>query len=167
MEVYEAASNPDYFHELGDLVCAFMDGGRAHFMLIDPLSGREYVSCLSGERDDFARVYNEIYLPRDFRVPRVLALPKARFTDERSYVTEEEARQSDIHQDLMVRYGVHNISGANLQTGSAMGWFGLSVNSEGAEFDDMTMRRLADLSHHLQRAYHSLKANADLAIDRN
>lgn len=166
MDVYEAAANPDYFSELGDRICAFTGGGRAHFMLVDPLAGHEYVSHLSGERDDFVREYNDIYLQRDFRVPRVLGLPNAVFTDERAYVADEEARSSDIHQDLLARYRVHNIYGANLQTGPAMGWFGISVREAGGQFDHREARALSGLARHLQRAYATLKANEDLRLDR-
>lgn len=167
MEVYEAASNPEYFSEVGDRISAFARGGRAHFLLFDPGAGREYLHYLSGEKDDFSKEYNEIYLPRDFRVPRVVALPVARFTDERAYVAPEEARTSDIHQDLLARYRIHNIYGANLRTGSALGWFGLSVRERGTEFDHVTMRALSGLVLHLQRAYATLLANSDLMLDRS
>ncbi|MBX9456698.1 MAG: hypothetical protein KL863_12080 [Rhizobium sp.] len=166
IDVYEAAANPEYFSELGDRICAFARGGRAHFMLVDALAGHEYVSHLSGEKDDFVREYNDIYLQRDFRVPRVLALPSAEFTDERAYVADEESRSSDIHQDLLARYKVHNIYGANLQTGPAMGWFGISVREAGGEFGDREMRALSSLARHLRQAYATLKANKDLALDR-
>lgn len=166
MEVYEAAANPEYFHEVGNRISEFTQGGRAHFLLFDPVLGREYLSELSGERDDFSKEYNETYLPLDFRVPRVLALPTARFTDERAYVAPEEARTSDIHQDLLARYGVHNIYGANMRSGQAVGWFGLSVRTRGGEFDGRATRTLSGLVLHIHRAYETLRANRDLLLDR-
>lgn len=167
MEVYEAAANPDFFHEVGNRIAQFARGGRAHFLLFDASTGRRYLSELSGERDDFEREYNDVYLPIDFRVPRVLGLPVATFTDERAYVTPEEARNSDIHQDLLARYGIHNIYGAHLSTEKVSGWFGLSVREQNGEFHPDAERALSDIVRHIHRAYATLKTNADLRLERN
>jgi DNA-binding CsgD family transcriptional regulator len=167
MDVYEAAANPEFFHEVGNRITQFARGGRAHFLLFDAATGRKYLSELSGERDDFEQEYNGIYLPHDFRVPRVLALPAATFTDERSYVAPEESRTSAIHQDLLARYGVHNIHGAHLSTERSSGWFGLSVRERNGDFDLATHRALSGLVRHMHRAYSTLKSNADLCLDRN
>ena len=166
MEVYEAAANPEYFHELGGRICEFVRGGRAHFLLADMKSRTEYLSDLSGEQDDFSDEYNNNYFSRDFRVPRVLSLQRGVFTDERAYVSAHESRSSDIHQELLARYDIQHISGANLSTGGATGWFGISTRAQGEFFDADVVHALSGLTAHLHRAYGIVKANSDIMLDR-
>jgi DNA-binding CsgD family transcriptional regulator len=163
-QIYEAAEDPEAWMPAAQAISDFIGGGSVHLLLASLANGDEYVNLFASGDPSFAEAYLHEYADIDFRVPRVMTRPLAVFTDEREYVTTEDARRSPIHQELLPRYDVHNISGSNMSLASCIGWFGVSTPHNDDEFDQHQLSSLNRISAHLLRALSITKTHHDLKI---
>lgn len=165
-KLYEAGSEPEAWKDAADTIAALTGGGAVHLLLASLETGHEYVNLFTRDETGFATEYIRDYAAVDFRVPRVMARPLGLFADEREYVSADDARASPIHQELLPRYDVHNISGANLCLDGCIGWFGISTSGPAAEFDHRQRAYLAQLSRHVLNACRISMTQQNLQIDR-
>lgn len=166
-QVYEAANNPEYWAAVCDDLSELVGGGAVHVLLASTDTGDEYVNLFTKGDPEFASEYLRDYASVDFRVPRVMARKLGIFGDEREYVSTRDVRSSPIHQELLPRYGVHKIGGANMSLDGCIGWFGISTRSSNAEFDGTQMSMLGHVSKHLLNALKIAKSQQDFRISRN
>lgn len=166
-KLYEAAGEPEYWDDAAGTIADWTGGGAVHLLLASLETGHEYLNLFTGEDRGFAEEYVRDYAALDFRVPRVMARPLGSFADEREYVSDDDSRASPIHQELLPRYGVHNISGANLCLDGCIGWFGISTSGPATEFDDRQRAWLGRLSRHLLNACRISITHQDLRIARD
>lgn len=166
-QIYEAADDPEYWPDVGSDIADCVDGGAVHLLLASLRTGEEYINLFQRGDPGFASEYLQHYAGLDFRVPRVMARRLGTFLDEREYVSEGEARASAIHQELLPRYAVHKISGANMSLEGCIGWFGVSTRRPSDEFDDRQRRLLARLSAHLLRAFRIARSTRELQVSRD
>jgi len=132
--------------------------------LVSSDTGRAYVNLFAKGDPEFAPTYLTDHAADDFRVARVLARPPGVFAPERAYVSDSDARQSRIHQELLPRFGIYDISGANLSFGSCIGWFGIARPRPGDGIDGASSQLLSALSPHLLRAFRLVQRQADLDL---
>lgn len=163
-KIYEAASNPEYWSELGAEIGDFVGGGTVHLMLASPSYGTEYLNLFLRGDPGFATEYLRDYIELDFRVPRVLSNKPGHLVDERSYVSREEARRSPIHQEFLPKYEIYDIIGANMTIDESMGYFGISTLKPGDDLDGRKQNAFAKLTPHILQSYKTLKGNRDLQV---
>ncbi|SUB02143.1 Uncharacterised protein [Pannonibacter phragmitetus] len=121
--------------------------------LVSGSSGHAHVNLYVGGDPDFAPVYLDGYARDDFRVPRVMAREAGSFCSEHVYVSEAEARKSRIHQELLPRFGIHDIHGSNLSFDGNIGWFGIGSSRRDRGIEPPAVKLLTALSPHLLRAF--------------
>ncbi|MBZ4689432.1 MAG: luxR [Cereibacter sp.] len=161
-QIYAAVLEPQGWAAVGDSLAALIDGATVHMFLVSAETGRTYINLFARGDPDFAPTYLEGYAADDFRVSRVLARPAGLFGPERAYVSADEARRSRVHQELLPRFGIHDINGANLSFDDCIGWFGIAQSRPGRGIDPMPARLLANLTPHLLRAFRMTRRQADL-----
>lgn len=166
-KIYEAANEPEYWNEAAEAIVGAAGGSAVHLLLASLETGYEYVNLFAGGDGGFSTEYLRDYAAGDFRVPRVMARKLGAFTDEREYVSKDEAGRSPIHQQLLPRYEVHNISGANMCLEDCIGWFGISTSKSSVEFDNRQRSYLTHLSRHLLNACRIAKTHQDLRLSRD
>ncbi|WP_440412403.1 hypothetical protein [Neorhizobium petrolearium] len=166
-EIYNAAREPEYWTLVARNVAAIAGGHAVHLLLSQMNSESELLSLFSRDESGFAQEYLQEYAAEDFRVPRVMARPLGVFADEREYVSASESRSSPIHQELLPRHGVYNISGANLCIDGHIGWFGISTASPSLEFDNRQRSMLGMLSRHLLGAFQITALHNELKLSRD
>ena len=166
-KIYEAANEHEYWDELNRELVDRLDGGSIHLLLASLETGAEYVNLFARGDPEFATEYLRDYAGIDFRVPRVMARGLGEFSDEREYVSQEQARQSPIHQDLLPRYDVHHISGANMSLNGCIGWFGISTRSPSEEFDGRQRAILSHLTPHILNALRITRTHSELKLTRD
>lgn len=166
--IYQAANEPEYWKQAAETISEISGGGAVHLLLASLETGQEYVNLFTRDQGGgFADEYIRDYASSDFRVPRVMARPLGDFTDEREYVSKDEARFSAIHQELLPRYDVYNISGANMCLDGCIGWFGISTPRPGVDFDSRQTANLRRLSRHVLNACRISMTHQDLMIARD
>lgn len=165
-QFYEAANNPEYWAAACEDLSELVSGGAVHLLLASTETGEEYVNLFAKGDPQFASEYLCNYASVDFRVPRVMARKLGTFADEREYVSKRDARSSPIHQELLPRYDVHKIGGANMSLDGCIGWFGISARSSGTEFDNRQISLLGQVSRHLLSALKIAKSQQDLRLSR-
>lgn len=166
-EIYNAAREPEYWTSVARDVAAIAGGHAVHLLLSQMNSESEILSLFSRDESGFAQEYLKEYAAEDFRVPRVMARPLGVFADEREYVSASESRSSPIHQELLPRHEVYNISGANLCIDGHIGWFGISTASPSLEFDNRQRSMLGMLSRHLLGAFQITALHNELKLSRD
>ncbi|MGO4855094.1 helix-turn-helix transcriptional regulator [Phaeovulum sp. W22_SRMD_FR3] len=130
--------------------------------LVSRSSGHAHVNLFVRGDPDFAQVYLDEYAHDDFRVPRVMARAAGRLCSERVYVSAAEARESRIHQELLPRFGIHDIHGCNLSFGENVGWFGIASSRPDRGIELPAVKLLETLAPHLLRAFRLGAARAGL-----
>jgi hypothetical protein len=163
-KLYKAAIEPEYWQDAASAISELMGGGAVHLLLASLDTNYEYVNLFSRDETAFAEEYIRDYAAFDFRVPRVMARPLGAFADEREYVSPNDARASPIHRELLPRYDIHNISGANLCLDGCIGWFGISTSGPAVEFDNQQRSYLTQLSRHILTACRISRTHQDLQI---
>lgn len=166
-QFYEAPDNPEYWTASCEDLSELIGAGAVHLWLASTETGAEYVNLFTRGDSQFASEYSSDYAPMDFRVPRVMARGLGVFSDEREYVSSTEAECSPIHQQLLPRYGIYNISGANMSLDGCIGWFGISTRTPDSEFDAGQIRLLEHASRHLLNALKINRSRRDLCLSRN
>ena len=166
-QIYEAARNPEYWSVVCDDLSEMVSGGSVHLLLASTETGHEYVNLFAKGDPAFASEYLRDYAAIDFRVPRVMARELGALADEREYVASLDVRKSPIYQELLPRYDVHNISGANLSLDGCIGWFGISTARSSSEFDTRQIGMLGQVSRHLLNALKIEKSQQDLRLSRD
>ncbi|WP_099866721.1 helix-turn-helix transcriptional regulator [Pararhizobium haloflavum] len=165
-QIYEAAAAPEGWPDAAVALSDLVKGGTVHMMLAAQDGSAAYVNLFSGD-PDFAPIYLNDFSPMDFRVPRVMARPLGAFTDERAYVSPEEAKVSPIHQDLLPRFEVHRIGGANISLPGCIGFFGISTRRAEEDFDPGQTALLAALSRHVLRAFAITRSRHEISLGRD
>lgn len=165
-KLYKAANEPEYWKDAAGAIAELTGGGAVHLLLASFDTRYEYVNLFTRDEIGFAAEYIRDYAAIDFRVPRVMARPLGSFADEREYVSEDDARNSPIHQELLPRYGIYNISGANLCLDGCIGWFGISTSGPTVDFDNRQREYLKQLSRHLLNACRISMTHQDLQMAR-
>lgn len=163
-QIYEAANNPEYWMSAAQSIVSLERAGAVHLFLTSIETGHEYVNLFTRDGSGFAAEYIHDYAADDFRVPRVMRRQLGVFSDEREYVSADEAKSSAVHQELLPRHEVYKISGANLCLDGCIGWFGISTPNESAEFDDRQRGYLKRLSRHMLTACRIARTHQDLKL---
>ncbi len=81
--------------------------------------------CFGGQRcHELERLYLEVYLPVDERVPRIVQLPDSRLVHVSSFFTDEEAKTSRLYNEALPLYNARNSLNARLEgpAGSQIIW---------------------------------------------
>jgi len=166
-QFYEAPDNPEYWAASCEDLSELIGAGAVHLWLASTETDTEYVNVFARGDSQFASEYSSDYAPMDFRVPRVMARGLGIFSDEREYVSSMEAGRSPIHQQLLPRYGVYNISGANMSLNGCIGWFGISTRTPDCGFDVEQIRLLKHASRHILNALRITRSRQDFCLSRN
>ncbi len=160
--IYAAANGQenwdDVVVELGDQ----LNLGVIHVFLTNLENGAGYIGSSPRGNPELDRKYREEYFECDFRLPRIMASKRGLMFDERSIASDDEIRNSALHQELFVKNGVHRIIGSNMSIDNALGWFGVTTPQASDDFSDEQRQALDFLAPHILQAFEIAKTRADL-----
>lgn len=166
-QIYEAASDPEIWNETINAIGDHLDFGVIHLMLVSYETGFEYLATAPREDPEFAEEYLRNYAREDFRQVRIFSRPSGVAFDERVIVSEEEKRNSPIHQELFPRHKIYNIMGSNMSIGDSQGWFGVTTRKASEDFTDEQREAFQRLLPHVLQSMHITKTNVDLQVSRS
>lgn len=160
--IYEAALEPGDWPAILDELSDLVDGAQTHLVLAELDTGVAHVNLLRRTDPDGAAEYLRDHAASDFRAPKVFARKPGLVTDERAYVSEDEARASVIHRDFLPRHGIYNIAGANMRIEDCFGWFGISTRVKDAPFGEDRLALLNLVVPHVYRALRIARTQREL-----